>query len=56
MGVRTLSSYIMEQITEITLGPAYSQFDYYEHPAITTRLFDQKSRLLIDISVWKVQI
>ena len=25
-----------------TLGPAYNEFGYYEHPATTSRLFSQK--------------
>ena len=37
--------------TKVTLGPAYNGFGYYEHLAITSRLFSQKRQLLIDNNV-----
>ena len=40
----------MRTLFDITLGPAYSEFGYYEHPAITIKFCSQKGALLIDIS------
>ena len=34
-----------------TLGPAYNEFGYYEHPVITSRFFCQKGTRLLDIGV-----
>ena len=39
-----------------TMGPAYNEFGYNEHPAITSRFFSRKRKPLIDINVWKVYI
>ena len=39
-----------------TLGPAYSEFGYYEHSAITSRFFSLKRTLLIYINARKVWI
>ena len=33
-----------------TLGIAYNELGYYEYPAITSKIFAQKGRLLIDIN------
>ena len=39
-----------------TLGPAYCEFGYYEHPAKMNRFCSLKPRLLIGINVQKVRI
>ena len=41
---------------QITLGPAYNEFGYYEHPHITSKYFSHKGMLLVDINVKKVQL
>ena len=40
----------------ITLGPAYNEFGYTEHPAKTSNFFPQKKTLLIDINVKKYPV
>ena len=35
----------------ITLGPVYSEFDYYDHQGTKSFLFSQQRRILIDINV-----
>ena len=43
-------------VARTTLGPAYNEFGYNEHPAITSNFFSQKKSLLIDINVKKVHL
>ena len=38
-----------------TLAPACNNFRYYDHSAITSRLFSQKRRLVIAINVKKIR-
>ena len=42
--------------SEVTLGPAYNEFSYNEHPAITRKFLPPKKSLLIDINVKKVHL